>query len=75
MKGCFSPLKYLTLLGLGSLLSVPLLAQGRLLATSGVTQLEGAAGGGLVPWALISGYSEQGEHSLSAFTTRTDVQD
>lgn len=75
MKGCFSPLKYLTLLGLGSLFSVPLLAQGRLLATSGVTQLEGAAGGGLVPWALISGYSEQGEHSLSAFTTRTDVQD
>ena len=29
---------------------------GRLLATSGVAQLEGAAGGGLVPWALIAGY-------------------
>jgi len=29
---------------------------GRLLATSGVTQLEGAGGGGLVPWSLISGY-------------------
>ena len=29
---------------------------GRLLATSGVTQLEGAGGGGLVPWALITGY-------------------
>ena len=29
---------------------------GRLLATSGVTQLEGAGGGGLAPWALISGY-------------------
>ncbi|MCD8522014.1 MAG: DUF3034 family protein [Saccharospirillaceae bacterium] len=53
----------------------PVQAEGRLLATSGVTQLEGAAGGGLVPWALISGYSEQGERSVSAFTTRTDVQD
>lgn len=29
---------------------------GRLLATSGVSQIEGAAGGGLVPWAVISGY-------------------
>ena len=29
---------------------------GRLLATSGVSQLEGAGGGGLVPWALITGY-------------------
>lgn len=29
---------------------------GRLLATSGVVQLEGSGGGGLVPWALITGY-------------------
>ena len=29
---------------------------GRLLATSGVNQVEGAGGGGLVPWALITGY-------------------
>lgn len=29
---------------------------GRLLATSGVSQIEGAGGGGLVPWALITGY-------------------
>ena len=28
----------------------------RLLATSGVVQVEGAGGGGLVPWALITGY-------------------
>ena len=27
-----------------------------MLATSGVTQIEGAGGGGLVPWALIAGY-------------------
>ncbi len=29
---------------------------GRLLATSGVTEVEGAAGSGLVPWAVITGY-------------------
>ena len=29
---------------------------GKLLATAGVTQVEGAGGGGLVPWALITGY-------------------
>ncbi len=29
---------------------------GRLLATSGVSQVEGAGGGGLTPWALITGY-------------------
>ncbi len=29
---------------------------GRLLATAGVSQIEGAGGGGLSPWALITGY-------------------
>ncbi len=29
---------------------------GKLLATAGVSQLEGAGGGGIVPWALITGY-------------------
>ncbi len=32
---------------------------GRMLATAGVSQLEGAGGGGLVPWALITGYGTQ----------------
>ena len=34
----------------------PVMDSGRLLATSGVTQVEGAGGGGLAPWALITGY-------------------
>ncbi|HIQ51993.1 MAG TPA: DUF3034 family protein, partial [Pseudomonas pachastrellae] len=29
---------------------------GRLLATGGVTNIEGSAGGGIVPWAVLSGY-------------------
>ena len=32
---------------------------GRLLATSGVTEVEGAGGGGLVPWALVTGYGSR----------------
>ncbi len=50
-------------------------ADSRLLATSGVTQLEGSAGGGLVPWAVMSGYADEGETALGAFYTTTDVQD
>ena len=34
----------------------PLFESGRLLATTGVSQIEGAGGGGLVPWAIITGY-------------------
>jgi hypothetical protein len=32
---------------------------GRLLATAGVNQVEGAGGGGLTPWALITGYGSR----------------
>src|SRR5450830_402298 len=42
----------------------------RLLATGGVTQIEGSAGGGLVPWALISGYATQDQIGGSAFFTK-----
>lgn len=38
----------------------------RLLATSGVSQVEGSAGGGLVPWALISGYGSRDSIGASA---------
>lgn len=36
-------------------------AGGRLLATGGVTQVEGSAGGGLVPWAVIAGTGTEDE--------------
>ena len=41
----------------------------RLLATGGVMQIEGSAGGGLTPWALISGYGTRGQTGASAFYT------
>lgn len=53
------------------LLSPHLLAgTGKLQETAGVTQIEGSSGGGLVPWATLSGYDTQDEWSASAFTTR-----
>lgn len=48
---------------------------GKLLLTAGVTQVEGAAGGGLTPWATIGGYGERGQFGGNAFYTRVDVDD
>ena len=47
----------------------------KLLLTGGVSQLEGAAGGGLTPWAVIGGYGTRDQFGASAFYTRVDVQD
>jgi hypothetical protein len=49
--------------------------QGRLIATGGASSIEGAAGGGITPWALLAGYGEQGEWGSSVFATRVDLPD
>lgn len=49
--------------------------EGRLLATGGATQIEGSAGGGIVPWAVLSGYGTAGQHGGTAFATRVDTGD
>ncbi len=41
----------------------------RVLATWGVTQAEGAAGGGLTPWALIAGSGSRNQIGATAYTT------
>jgi hypothetical protein len=46
----------------------------RLLATGGVTQVEGAAGGGLMPWAVISGYGTDQQVGGSAFYTHAETK-
>lgn len=48
---------------------------GRLLLTGGVSTIEGAGGGGIVPWALIGSYSTRNEVGASAFVTGVDTQD
>lgn len=46
----------------------------RILATSGVSQVEGAAGGGLVPWAVIGGLGSSNQTGASAFATHVRTQ-
>ncbi len=48
---------------------------GKLLLTGGVSQIEGAGGGGLTPWALIGGYGTRDQIGGNAFYTRVNVDD
>ncbi len=50
-------------------------AQGRILATGGVTEIEGAAGGGIVPWAFIAGYGTRDEIGATVSYTDLDLDD
>lgn len=63
---------------LGALVALaasPGYAGGRLLATGGGIPLAGAAGGGIVPWAVLSGYSADEEHGLTGAYTRVESND
>jgi hypothetical protein len=64
-----------SLLGLSTLVASPAFAGDRLLATGGVTQIEGAAGGGLTPWALIAGLGTRDQIGASGFCTSADPDD
>ncbi|OOG56232.1 DUF3034 family protein [Rhodanobacter sp. C03] len=48
---------------------------GRLLATGGATQVEGSAGGGLVPWAVLAGYGTRDEFGGTAYYTQLQLPD
>jgi hypothetical protein len=48
---------------------------GRLLATGGATQIEGSAGGGIVPWAVLSGYATEDQNGGTAFLTFVNTGD
>ncbi|MDJ0654690.1 MAG: DUF3034 family protein [Xanthomonadales bacterium] len=50
-------------------------AQGGLLATSAASSIEGGAGGGLSPWAVLTGYATRDELGGSAFATHLDTGD
>jgi len=50
-------------------------AGGRLLATGGAMPLAGAAGGGIVPWAVLSGTAARGEQGFTGAYTRVDSDD
>jgi hypothetical protein len=48
---------------------------GKLTATAGVIQVEGASGGGLVPWATITGYGSRDSYGANAHYTYVGTQD
>lgn len=64
-----------SLLVAGLVLASPAHSGDRLLATGGAQQVEGAGGGGIVPWALIAGYGTNAQIGGSAFYTRVQTQD
>lgn len=48
---------------------------GKLLLTGGVSSIDGAAGGGLTPWAVTGSYATNGEVGATAYVTRLDTQE
>lgn len=48
---------------------------GKLLLTGGVSSIDGAAGGGLTPWAVIGSNATAGETGFSAFATNVGTKD
>jgi hypothetical protein len=48
---------------------------GKLLLTGGVSSIDGAAGGGLTPWATIGTNATEGEMGISAHVSRAAVTD
>lgn len=48
---------------------------GKLLLTGGVSSLEGSAGGGISPWALIGGYGTRDQVGANAFYTNIELSE
>ncbi len=48
---------------------------GKLLLTGGVSSIDGAAGGGLTPWAVIGSNATEGEVGATAFVTTVRTKD
>jgi hypothetical protein len=48
---------------------------GKLLLTGGVSQVEGSAGGGLTPWAVIGSYGSQNQTGGNLYYTDINTQD
>ena len=56
--------------------AAPVMADtGKLRLTGGVSTIEGAAGGGISPWAVIGGPGAEGQLGLAAHVSRAETQD
>ncbi|WP_342654663.1 DUF3034 family protein [Pseudomonas sp. F3-2] len=77
LSAVFSPLVLASVVGGCVSAGAPLAwgEQGRLVATGGASSIEGGAGGGVIPWAVLAGYGEKGEWGGSAFATHVNLPD
>ena len=48
---------------------------GKLLLTGGVSSIEGSAGGGITPWALIGGYGTRDQVGANAYYTNLEISE
>lgn len=62
-------------LGFGLFCGLASAGDGKLLATGGASSIEGAAGGGIMPWAVLAGYGERDEWGADVFATRVETED
>lgn len=58
-----------------SLMAAEMETRSRIIATGGATTIEGVAGGGIVPMAVISGYGTQEEQGGTAFASYVNTPD
>ncbi|MGY4878731.1 DUF3034 family protein [Vreelandella aquamarina] len=74
---CFpQPAARTVVIGIAALLvTMPSLAGSRILATGAVSAIEGAAGGGLSPWAVLTTTASKNETGVAASVTRAQVDD
>lgn len=68
-------LAFLALAASGGALAQAMPDVGKFLATGGVIQVEGAGGGGIVPWALITSYGTRDSWGANVHYTRIQTQD
>lgn len=68
--------RYLAAILLAGTAAAPAMADtGKLRLTGGVSTIEGAAGGGISPWAVIGGPGAEGQLGLAAHVSRAETQD
>lgn len=71
----FHPLALASALCLATSAAPTLAAGSKLLLTGGVSSVDGAAGGGLTPWALTGSHATGSEIGATAFATRARTRD
>lgn len=75
MKGIISKIEIVILLAIFSTHIQAIDTSGKLLLTGGTSQIEGSAGGGLTPWALIGSYATRDQIGANAFYTKVTSSD